>query len=104
MIKTALLFTGRGPILIATSYHSIGDPELIKRLREHGIDKFIGYEVPFEVAKKSYGEYFHTIMHDSRESDGLRIVDDDGERAFRRFRLTDFGPPVMNDGDDDYTG
>lgn len=98
MIRTALLFTGRGPILIATSYASISDPQLLGRLREHGIEKFIGYEVPLNVAKNSYGEYFRTVMHDRRESDGLRIVDDDGERVFRRFRLTDLGPAVMHEG------
>ena len=99
MMRTALLFTGRGPILIATSYNSISDPQLLRRLQEHGIGKFIAYEVPLEIAKNSYGEFFHTAMHDSRESDGLRIVDDDGERVFRRFRLADYGAPVMREGE-----
>jgi hypothetical protein len=98
MIRTALLFTGTGPVLIATSHHSIGDPQLLKHLHEHGIDKFVGYEVPVEIVKNSYGEHFHTVMHDGRESDGLRIIDDDGERVFSRVQLADFGPAVMHEG------
>jgi len=34
-------------------------------------------------------------MQDLHETDDLRVLDFNGERAFRLFRLKEFGAPVM---------
>ncbi len=36
-------------------------------------------------------------MHDLRESDDLRVLDFNGARAFRLFRLAELGSPIMHE-------
>jgi hypothetical protein len=97
-MKTALLFTGSGPLVIATSYTSFTDPELLAKLRAKGIEKFIAYELPLDLAEKRYAGHFDIVMRDLRESDDLRVLDFNGERAFRLFHLNELGTPVMFEG------
>ncbi len=94
-MKTALLFTGSGPLVIATSYGSWSDRGLLEKLRAKGIEKFIAYELPLDLVKQRYAGHFDIAMGDLRESDDLRVVDFNGERAFRLFHLKELGTPVM---------
>src|SRR5260370_41476297 len=95
-MKAALLFTGSGPLVILTSHTSLEDPVLLGKLRAKGIDKFIAYEVPVEMAEQRYGGHFRVVMRDLNEADGLRVPDFNGERAFRRFHLSELTAPVMH--------
>jgi hypothetical protein len=36
-------------------------------------------------------------MNDARDSDDLRVLDVNGERAFRLFRFSELGPAIMHD-------
>lgn len=94
-MKTALLFTGSGPLVIATSYGSLTDHGLVEKLRAKGIDKFIAYELPLDLAKERYAGHFDIAMGDLHETDDLRVLDFNGERAFRLFHLKELGAPVM---------
>jgi len=94
-MKTALLFTGSGPLVIVTSHSSLTDPALLGKLRAKGIEKFIAYELPPELAKERYAGHFDVVMKDLHESDDLRVLDFNGERAFRLFHLKELGDPVM---------
>jgi hypothetical protein len=94
-MKTALLLTGSGPLVIATSHTSLTDSGLLEKLRAKGIDKFIAYELPVDLVKKRYGGHFDIAMQDLNESDDLRVVDFSGERAFRLFHLKELGTPVL---------
>ncbi len=40
-MKAYFLFTTGGPLVILTSYDSIEEPELLKKLRSKGIIKFV---------------------------------------------------------------
>ena len=94
-MKVALLITGSGPLVIVTSHASFSEPTLIEKLQAKGIDKFIAYEVPLAVAQERYGGHFQVAMQDLHESDDLRVLDFNGERAFRLFRLQELATPVM---------
>ena len=94
-MKTALLFTGSGPLVIATSYTSLTHPALLEKLRAKGIEKFVAYELPVELVKQRYAGHFEVAMQDLHESDDLRVVDFNGERAFRLFHLKELGNPVL---------
>jgi hypothetical protein len=94
-MKTALLFTGSGPLVIATSYVSLTEPELLAKLRAKGIKKFIAYELPVALAKERYAGHFNVALQDLHESDDLRVLDFNGERAFGLFHLTELGTPIM---------
>jgi hypothetical protein len=84
-MKIALLFTGSGPLVIATSHSSLTDPGLLEKLRAKGIEKFIAYELPPDLAKERYAGHFDVVMKDLHEADDLRVLDFNGERAFRLF-------------------
>jgi hypothetical protein len=97
-VKAALLFAGSGPLVIVTSYASLTEPALLEKLRAKGINKFIAYEVPVAVAEARYGGHFHVVMRDLHESDDLRVLDFNGERAFDLFHLKELGEPIMFEG------
>ena len=94
-MKAALVITGSGPIVILTSYPSLTDPALLRKLKAKGIDKFIAYEIPVDLAAARYGGHFQVVRRDVHETDDLRVLDFNGERAFRLFRLSELGSPIM---------
>ena len=94
-IKAFLLFTGSGPLVIATSYASLTDAGLLTKLGAKGLDKFIAHELPIELVKTRYGGHFDVVMRDLHESDDLRVIDFNGERAFRLFHLAELGTPIL---------
>ena len=94
-MKTAMLFTGSGPIVILTSHDSFTAPTLLKKLEAKGIERFVAYEIPLELAKKRYGGHFGTVVNDLHETDDLRVLDYNGERAFALFHFDELGAPVF---------
>lgn len=99
-MKAAMLFAGSGPLVILTSHASLIDPVLLGKLRAKGIHKFIGYEIAVETAKSRYGSHFDTVLRDLQETDDLRVLDFNGDRAFRRFRLAELGQPILYEEDE----
>jgi hypothetical protein len=94
-MKAYLLMTGSGPIVVLTSHASMLDIAVIAMLSEKGIDKFIAYEIPIAVAEQRYGMHFSVVKGDLRETDDLRVLDEDGEHAFKLFRFDEIGPAIM---------
>jgi hypothetical protein len=94
-MKTAMLFTGSGPIVILTSHDSFTAPALLKKLEAKGIERFVAYEIPLDLAKARYGGHFITVVNDLHESDDLRVLDYNGERAFALFRLDELKSPMF---------
>lgn len=96
-MKAVMLLTGSGPIVILTSHDSVTDPALLEKLKAKGIERFFAYDLPLEVAKKRYGGHFHKVLGDLHETDDLRVLDYNGQRAFALFRLDELGAPVIYD-------
>jgi len=96
-MKAALIFTGSGPIVILTSHESITEPPLLEKLSAKGIQKFIAYEIPIETARHRYGAHYDVVLRDLHESDDLRVLDFNGERAFKLFHLSELGPPILHE-------
>ena len=94
-MKVAMLFTGSGPIVVLTSHDSITAPKLLEKLEAKGIERFLAYEIPLDLAKARYGGHFITVVNDLYETDDLRVLDYNGERAFALFRLDELGSPVV---------
>lgn len=86
-----LLMAGSGPLLILTSHESIEDDKLLDKLLAKGIDKFVAYPVPEELARERYGGHYQVVVNDLHETDDLRVLDYNGERAFRLFRFDELG-------------
>ncbi len=93
-MKTIMLFTGSGPIVIMTSFDSVTEPGLLKKLGDKGISKFIAYEIPAELAEERYGAHLVAVQHDLHESDDLRVLDYDGQRAFKLFSFAELGDAI----------
>ncbi len=96
-MQALMLFGGSGPLVILTSHKSATDPALVEKLTAKGLNKFIAYEIPLELARERYAGHFEVVMRDLRESDDLRVLDFNGERAFRLFRLSELGSPIMHE-------
>ena len=96
-MKSFLLITGSGPLLILTSHESVETPGLLEKLRVKGIDKFIAYAVPYELVEKRYGGHFAVVANDLRETDDLRILDYNGDRAFKLFSFSELGEALFHE-------
>ena len=96
-MKAYLLLTDTGPIVILTSYNSIEEPELISKLDSKGIKKFVAHELPLELVKERYETHFDIVLNNPEETDELRILEYDGERAFKMFGFEEIGPPVYHE-------
>ncbi|UCG83569.1 MAG: hypothetical protein JSW38_01760 [Dehalococcoidia bacterium] len=93
-MKAYFLFTASGPVVILTSYNSIRHPELLEQLQAKGFDKFVAHEVSIEDTKARYGGHFDVVCTDLHESDHLRVLDYNGQRAYKNFRFNELGPPI----------
>jgi hypothetical protein len=87
-----LLLTGSGTLAILTSYASVEEPALLRKLSAKGIDKFLWTPIPIDLARERYGAHFDVVINDLAEADDLRVLDYNGERAFRRFRFDELAP------------
>lgn len=96
-MKAIMLIGGSGPMVILTSYNSADDPALVERLATKGISKYLAYEVPLELAKERYGGHFQSVTNNLHESDDLRVLDYNGNRAFELFRFDELGPQIIHE-------
>ena len=90
-MKVFMLFTGSGPLVILSSHSNIKDQVLLNKLSVKGIEKFIAFEIPIELAKQRYGGHFDVVQNDLAETDDLRILDYNGERAMKMFHFDEMG-------------
>lgn len=93
-MKTIIIFTGSGPILVLTTYVSVTDANFVEKLAAKGIKNFIAYELPVDLVKQKYGGHFTTIMNDVKQTDDLRVLDYNGHNVFYNFSFSDMGQPV----------
>jgi hypothetical protein len=96
-MKVFMLMAGSGPVVILTSQGSIEDAVILEKLAAKGLDKFLAYEVPVELAKERYGGHFTVVANDLHETDDLRVLDYNGERAFRLFSFAELGTPLLHE-------
>ena len=81
-MKAGVVFTGTGPILILTTCESLDDPKLVRAMEVKGYKKFIAFEVPIDAVKEKYGMHFTVVQRDFKQTDELRVLDEDGQRIF----------------------
>ena len=93
-MKVIMLMTGGGAMVILTSYDAVTETGLLNKLETKGIDKFVAYEIPLDLARQRYGAHFSVVNNDLHESDDLRVLDYNGDRAFKLFSFDELGPPI----------
>ena len=94
-MKAFMLFTGGSPLVVLTSHPDIIDAAVLKKLTAKGITKFIAHEIPVDMAHARYGNHFNLVLNDLHETDDLRVLDFNGQRAFKLFGLNELGPPIQ---------
>jgi hypothetical protein len=98
-MKSAIIFSGTGPILILTTYESLTDPAFVKKLAAKGINKFVAIELPVEKVKSVYAGTFDIIMEDLHQTDDLRVLDYNGHNIFNAFSVKEWGPAIRFEPD-----
>jgi len=93
------LFTGSGPLVIISSYASVDDPALLRKLAGKGIEKFLAYEIPLSLARERYAGHFDIVCRDLSQTDDLRVLDYNGQRALHLFTFREMGTPVTHEPD-----
>jgi hypothetical protein len=94
-MKSYLVLTEGGPLLLLTSMSSITEEIPLDSLRGKGIDKFIAYEVPVETVHEFYGVPFEIIAADLESGKELRVVDFDGPHIFNCLSFSDLGGQIQ---------
>ncbi|NNG12727.1 MAG: hypothetical protein HKM88_05685 [Halobacteria archaeon] len=96
-MKVFMLYTGSGPMVIQTSHENIEDLALLEKLGAKGVEKFIAFQIPYELAEQRYGGHFAVVKNDLGETDDLRVLDYNGERAFKLFRFDELGEEIRHE-------
>ncbi len=96
-MKSLLLLTASGPLLILTSHESLNDQKLLEVLRHKGIGKFVAFDVPLSLARQRYGGHFQSVESNLHETDDLRILDFNGQRIFQLFHFDELGSPILKE-------
>lgn len=94
-----MLFAGTGPLVILTSHDSLKAPVLLEKLAAKGIDKFLAYGIPLSLAKERYGRHFDVVAHGLSETDDLRVLDFNGDRALRLFDFVERAGPITHEAE-----
>lgn len=93
-IRSYLVFTGTGPILVLSTYPTLTDERLLGKLRYKGITKFIAYEVPLDVVRERYAHAYAGVASDFGGGPDLRVLDFNGHQIMTNFALSELGEPI----------
>jgi len=93
-MRSYIIFSGTGPILILTTYSSLTDQRLVEKLKHKGIAKFIAYEVAIEDVQRIYGVPFDVIAADLEQHEDVRVLDFNGHHIFSSFSVSQLGEPI----------
>ena len=94
-MRSFLVLTQTGPILVLTRCTSITEASLIRHFERRGIDKFIAYELPVDRVHELYGVPFEIVAADLEQGRDMRILDYNGPHIFSTFDFNDLGAPTL---------
>jgi len=97
-VRSYLIFTGTGPILVLSTYPYLSDPRLVEKLRYKGIVKFIAYEVALAAVKERYAHAYESVASDLAAVEDLRVLDFNGHQIMTNFSLAELGEPIKFEG------
>jgi hypothetical protein len=96
-MRSFLVLTENGPLLVMTSNSCITGEALLESLRRQGIEKFIAYEVPVDRLHEYYGLPFEVIADDIARGVNLRVLDFDGPHIFDRVPFSELGEAIHSE-------
>ena len=93
-MRSFLLLTETGPVLLLTKCAAITEEGLVKHLGGRGFEKFIAFEVPVSKVHKLYGVPFEVVADDIDRGRDMRILDYNGPHIFESFSFDELGSPT----------
>jgi hypothetical protein len=93
-MRCYIVFSGTGPILVLTTFPTLTDERLLRKLEHKGISKFIAHEVPLERVRSLYGVPFEVISADLENTEDYRVLDFNGHHIFSTFSFSEFGEAI----------
>jgi hypothetical protein len=93
-MRSFLLLTENGPVLVLTRCSSVTERTLVEHLERRGIQKFIAFEVPVSKVHELYGVPFEVVAADIDHGRDMRILDYDGPNIFSSFDFEELGAPT----------
>jgi hypothetical protein len=93
-MRSFLLLTETGPVLLLTRCSSITEAGLVDILRGRGIEKFIAFEVPVSKVHSLYGVPFEVVAADIDRGLDMRILDYNGQHIFSSFDFDELGSAI----------
>jgi hypothetical protein len=93
-MKSYLLLTANGAVLILTELDFKKHPDQLQKLAADGLDKFIVYQVPVKTVKASYEAHFDHTLNDPKQTGEFKVLDDDGKEIFRNISFKDLSAPL----------
>ena len=97
-MRSYLIFTGTGPILVLSTYPKLTDQRLVEKLRYKGIDKFIAYSVDLDAVAARYPDSYENISADLSGTEDIRVLDFNGHQIMANFSLDELGEPIKVGG------
>ena len=97
-VRSYLIFTGTGPILVLSTYPDLGDPRLVAKLQYKGISKFIAYEVALDAVRERYEHAYASVAGDLDAVEDIRVLDFNGHQIMANFSLDELGEPLKFGG------
>jgi hypothetical protein len=94
-MRSFLLLTETGPVLLLTKCSSITEEGLVDHLTGRGIEKFIAFEVPISKVHKLYGVPFEVVAAEIDHGRDMRILDYNGQHIFSSFSFDELGTTTM---------
>jgi hypothetical protein len=94
-LKSYLLLTATGAVLILTKDDLKKEPDRLKKNTPGGLTKFVAYEVPVESVKKSYSAHFQHVLSQPMDTGEFIVLDDDGQEIFKNIKLKDLGGTIF---------
>ncbi len=99
-MKSGIIFTGTGPILILTTYGSLTHPGLAEKMAAKGIQKYVACELEVDRVREKYGAHFTAIINDVKQENDLRVLDYNGHNVFYNFAFREMGEPVFHEAEE----
>jgi len=94
-MRSFMLLTETGPVLLLTKCTSATEDNLVDRLDQRGIHKFIAFEVPVSRVHELYGVPFEVVAADLDRGRDMRILDYNGSHIFSSFSFEELGSPTL---------
>jgi len=95
-LRSYLIFTGSGPILVLSTYPELTDERLVEKLRHKGIHKFLAYEVDLEAVESRYGASYEGVLGSLQGAEDIRVLDFNGHQIMANFSLDELGDPIKS--------